>query len=203
MKSKKILIISFLSLFAGMYCGSTEVKDTVETVEPVVKDGLSDEEKRIRAEAEEAKRKLEEEARKKEEEMRAAALKLTEELNKKLEPVTMYGFGNGLTKLAASQEIAWVNKNAKMLKEVADKLPAGFVLEIQGHADSSMAPAAKYVVITISDASVERARYAQSVLVKNGVDEAKTSVVGKGDKMPQDPKKLAINRRVTFAIVPE
>ena len=65
MKSKKILIISFLSLFAGMYCGSTEVKDTVETVEPVVKDGLSDEEKRIRAEAEEAKRKLEEEARKK------------------------------------------------------------------------------------------------------------------------------------------
>lgn len=85
----------------------------------------------------------------------------------------------------------------KALKESAPKVPEGYVLEITGHTDTVGGKAVNKSV------SLNRARFAQQQLKKQGVDIKKTTVRGAGFSELKNAAdgKADENRRVTLKVV--
>ena len=118
-------------------------------------------------------------------------------------PVT--GFAYKSSKVPPQEWDRWAKIAAPVVKEILNKLPDGYVLEMRGHADASGPETAEGDKPGNMKISADRAKAVYDSLGKSGISSPKITYRGVGSSEPlagADPNS-GEQRRVTFVIVPK
>lgn len=124
--------------------------------------------------------------------------KVASELNSQLAKISLTGFPFGKTEMSVDQYRRWAKLSAPVVKTAIDKMPGGYVLEVQGHADAVGGAANNRRL------SESRAEFIKKQLGKEGIASNKLTTKGYGESRlaVQTEERSAKNRRVTFKVVP-
>lgn len=115
--------------------------------------------------------------------------------NAQLAKVPVVGFPPYGATMPITQFDQYGENAATAAKAVVASMPAGYKLQVTGHANSVGSPA------VVKSVSTQRAKFVHTYLVKKGLEPAKLTYVGVGDT-EQDPSlSKEQNRRVTFKLV--
>lgn len=125
--------------------------------------------------------------------------------NDQLTKYPVAGFAYKSAKVSAQQWDKWAKIAAPIVKDVVDKLPEGYVLEIRGHTDGRGPEDPEGNKPGNLKISTDRAKTVMESLSKAGITSSKITVKGVGSSEPlagTDPKAQE-QRRVTFHVVPK
>ncbi|MDH5721306.1 MAG: OmpA family protein [Spirochaetia bacterium] len=127
------------------------------------------------------------------------------EMNKKLKQLSVLGFGYKGSNIGSDNYGEWVKKSVPVFKDLLQKLPPGYILQITGHTDAKgpeEPQGKKEGNIALSE---KRARYIYDALKKYGIDDPAIKYKGAGsaELKNKNAPNAAENRRVTFMIVPD
>jgi outer membrane protein OmpA-like peptidoglycan-associated protein len=123
--------------------------------------------------------------------------------NEQLTNYSIGGFGYKSSELDSTKWDAWAQKAAPIVKEIIDKLPEGYILQVTGHADASGPEEPEGDKPGNIKLSADRAKAVFDALKKAGIDSPKIKYKGLGSSEllnTYDPR-AAGQRRVTFKIV--
>ncbi len=125
--------------------------------------------------------------------------------NQQLEKYPVKGFAYKSSKMPEQKWDKWADVATPVVKEIINKLPDGYVLQVTGHADAigpEQPTGNKPGNIKISK---DRAQTVYNALTRKGVDSDKLTYegVGSSEPIPGTNPRAAENRRVTFKVVPE
>lgn len=187
MNFKKILNIFAISLLSiGLaFCSSGEKKEVVAEEPPV-------------------ETKVEEPVA-----TRSLDLNILEEINVTLKEyrypdgVRRRGFSYKKADVTKEDFNAWASENINFIREAFDRLPAGYSLQIKGHADSTGPEEAEGNKKGNVYYSQIRAEAVKEALVQQGLPAARITTVaaGSGEPVSGYDEEDEINRRVTFQVV--
>lgn len=180
-----VIAISILSMSLA-FCSSSEKKDPAPEETPVTEDTGADLKKD-----------------------RSLELNLLEEINITLKE---YRYPDGVRRRGFSYKKAdvtredfnlWAKENINFIKEAIDKLPADYVLQIKGHADSTGPEEAEGSKKGNNYYSQIRAEAVKDALVQQGLDASRITTVGVGSSEPVGgyDEEDEVNRRTTFQVV--
>ncbi len=126
-----------------------------------------------------------------------AAAKVAADLNKQLAKVSLKNFPVGKAEISTEQYEKWAKASATVVSGAISNLPAGYVLQLTGHADPRGDDALN------DNLSLERAQFVKSQLAKSGVTSPKLTVKGEGKRKLANPGNPTSgdNRRVEFVVV--
>lgn len=119
--------------------------------------------------------------------------------NEQLAKVPVVGFPPFSTSMPITQFDQYGEKAATVAKGVVNNMPAGYVLQIKGHANQHASKSAAYT----KSLSLQRAKYVYNYFAGKGIDKKKMTTVGVGNAEPDPNLSHADNRRVTFRLVPK
>ncbi len=117
--------------------------------------------------------------------------------NGQLAKVPVIGFPPFGTSMPITQFDQYGENSATAAKAVIASMPAGYKLQVTGHANQHAQKSAGYT----KNLSTQRAKYVYNYFVKKGVDKSKLTYVGVGDSEPDTSLSRDQNRRVTFRLV--
>ncbi|MFW5709847.1 MAG: OmpA family protein [Bacteroidota bacterium] len=125
--------------------------------------------------------------------------------NQQLEEYPVKGFAYKSSKMPEQKWDKWADVATPVVKEIINKLPEGYVLQVTGHADATgpeQPTGNKPGNIKISK---DRAKTVYNALKRKDVDTDKITYegVGSSEPIPGSDPRAAKNRRVTFKVVPE
>ncbi|MBN8221343.1 MAG: OmpA family protein [Spirochaetes bacterium] len=117
--------------------------------------------------------------------------------NAQLAKVPIMGFPGFGTTIPMNQFDQYGEASLTAAKGVLASMPAGYKLQIAGHANTTSGKSAEF----LKNISTQRAKFVHGYFVKKGLDPAKMTYVGVSDS-DQDPSLTKMqNRRVTFKLV--
>lgn len=122
---------------------------------------------------------------------------LIDAANGQLAKVPVIGFPPFGTSMPITQFDQYGENSATAAKAVIASMPAGYKLQVTGHANQHAQKSAGYT----KNLSTQRAKYVYNYFVKKGVDKSKLTYVGVGDSEPDSSLSRDQNRRVTFKLV--
>jgi len=117
--------------------------------------------------------------------------------NQQLAKVPVVGFPPFSTSMPITQFDQYGENAATVAKGVVASMPAGYKLQITGHANQHASKSAAYT----KSLSQQRAKYVYNYFVQKGLDKSKMTYVGVGNSEPDPNLSHADNRRVTFKLV--
>ena len=117
--------------------------------------------------------------------------------NGQLAKVPVMGFPAFKTSMPIKQFDEYGENAATAAKTVVASMPAGYKLQITGHANAGTGKPAGFV----KNISTERAKFVHAYFVKKGLDPAKMTYTGAGDTEQDPGLTREQNRRVTFKLV--
>jgi hypothetical protein len=117
--------------------------------------------------------------------------------NGQLAKVPVVGFPPFEPKMPITQFDQYGENAATVAKGVVASMPAGYKLQITGHANQHASKSAAYT----KSLSQQRAKYVYNYFVQKGLDKSKMTYVGVGNSEPDPSLSHAENRRVTFKLV--
>lgn len=123
--------------------------------------------------------------------------------NEQLAKYPVTGFGYKSSKVPAQEWDNWAKAAAPVVKDIIDKLPEGYALEVRGHTDSRGPETAEGDKPGNMKISTDRAKAVYDALGKAGITSPKLTYRGVGSSEPLqgvDPKSPD-QRRVTFQVV--
>lgn len=125
--------------------------------------------------------------------------------NKQLAKGSLDGFGYKSSKLPANQWDSWAKTTAPVVKEILNKIPDGYVLQVTGHTDGSGPEQPEGNKPGNLKISKDRAYTVYSALKKAGIDSPKLTYAGIGSSELLDgvDARAAEHRRVTFKVMPK
>ena len=131
--------------------------------------------------------------------------KLISAQNKQLADNSLDGFGYKSSKLPAQKWDRWAKSAAPVVKEILQKIPEGYVLQVTGHADASGPEEPVGNKPGNIKISKDRAYTVYSALKRAGIDSPKMTYKGIGSSELLDgvDPKGADQRRVTFKVMPK
>jgi outer membrane protein OmpA-like peptidoglycan-associated protein len=125
--------------------------------------------------------------------------------NTQLAKYPVSGFAYKSSRVPPQEWDRWAKIAAPVVKEILNKLPDGYALELRGHADSSGPETAEGDKPGNLKISTDRAKAVYDSLGRSGISSPKITYRGVGSSEPLagvDPKS-GEQRRVTFVIVPK
>ncbi len=122
---------------------------------------------------------------------------LVDAANGQLAKVPVVGFPPFSTSMPITQFDQYGENAATVAKGVVSSMPAGYKLQITGHANQHPSKSAAYT----KSLSQQRAKYVYNYFVQKGLDKSKMTYVGVGNSEPDPNLSHADNRRVTFKLV--
>ncbi len=130
---------------------------------------------------------------------------IIEAQNKQLARASLDGFGYKSSKMPATQWDSWAKTTAPVVKEILNKIPDGYVLQVTGHADGSGPEQPEGNKPGNLKISKDRAYAVYSALKKAGIDSPKMTYkgVGSSELISGADDRAAEQRRVTFKVVPK
>ena len=125
--------------------------------------------------------------------------------NTQLSKYPVAGFAYKSSKVPPQEWDRWAKVAGPAVKEIVDKLPDGYVLELRGHTDARGPEDAENAKPGNIKISTERAKAVFDSLGKSGIKSDKITYRGVGSSEPLSDidSKDARQRRVTFLIVPK
>jgi len=125
--------------------------------------------------------------------------------NAQLEKYPVAGFAYKSSKVPPQEWDRWAKMAAPVVKEIINKIPDGYVLEVRGHADARGPEAAEGDKPGSMKISTDRAKAVYNSLGKSGISSPKITYkgVGSSESLAGADPKGAEQRRVTFVIVPK
>ncbi len=125
--------------------------------------------------------------------------------NKQLEKIPVTGFAYKSAAVPKQNWDKWATMAAPVIKDVINKLPEGYVLQVTGHADGSGPEEPVGNKPGNIKISTERAKAVYNALKARGIDSPKMTYkgVGSSELLPGVDPRDAANRRVTFKVVPK
>lgn len=124
--------------------------------------------------------------------------------NQQLEKIPVTGFAYKSAAVPKQDWDKWATMAAPVVKEILNKLPEGYVLQITGHTDGSGPEEPVGNKPGNIKISTERAKAVYNSLKAKGIDSPKMTYkgVGSSELLPGVDPRDAANRRVTFKVVP-
>ena len=124
--------------------------------------------------------------------------------NKQLAKYPVTGFAYKSTAVPEQQWKTWARVAAPVVKEIINKLPDGYVLEVRGHADASGPENQEGDKPGNMNISRERAKAVIKSLESAGIESKKITYKGVGSSEPLGgyAPRSGQQRRVSFSIVP-
>ena len=118
-------------------------------------------------------------------------------------PVT--GFAYKSAQIPSQEWNNWARMAAPVVKNILNKLPAGYVLEVRGHADASGPEQPEGNKPGNLNISRDRAQAVIKALASAGLTSSKITYkgVGSAELLPKYDSRSGQQRRVTFAVVPK
>lgn len=134
--------------------------------------------------------------------VRSSTEKLVEKTQGSLNAMIMYGFLYKKNRVFNPE--AWVNANATELRKMISGLPEGYVVEIQGHTDSTGPEEPEETKPGNLAISKNRARSVYQAMLNSGISKKRLLFRGYGSSrtIPWLKSKDPSNRRVTFEVKP-
>ncbi len=125
--------------------------------------------------------------------------------NKQLEKIPVTGFAYKSAVVPKQDWDKWATAAAPVVKEVLNKLPEGYVLQVTGHADGSGPEEPVGNKPGNIKISTDRAKAVYNALKAKGIDSPKMTYkgVGSSELLPGVDPRDGANRRVTFKVVPK
>jgi outer membrane protein OmpA-like peptidoglycan-associated protein len=125
--------------------------------------------------------------------------------NKQLEKIPVTGFAYKSAVIPKQNWDKWATTAAPVVKEVLNKLPEGYVLQVTGHADGSGPEEPVGNKPGNIKISTDRAKAVYNALKAKGIDSPKMTYkgVGSSELLPGVDPRDGANRRVTFKVVPK
>jgi len=125
--------------------------------------------------------------------------------NKQLEKIPVTGFAYKSAVVPKQNWDKWATAAAPVVKEVLNKLPEGYVLQVTGHADGSGPEEPVGNKPGNIKISTDRAKAVYNALKAKGIDSPKMTYkgVGSSELLPGVDPRDGANRRVTFKVVPK
>ena len=125
--------------------------------------------------------------------------------NKQLEKIPVTGFAYKSAAIPKQEWDKWAEVAAPVLKEIINKLPEGYVLQVTGHADGSGPEEPVGNKPGNIKISTERAKTVYNALKAKGITSPKMTYKGVGSSqlLPGVEPRDGANRRVTFNVVPK
>lgn len=125
--------------------------------------------------------------------------------NQQLEKIPVTGFAYKSAVVPKQDWDKWATMAAPVVKEVLNKLPEGYVLQVTGHTDGSGPEEPVGNKPGNIKISTERAKAVYNALKAKGIDSPKMTYkgVGSSELLPGVDPRDAANRRVTFKVVPK
>ena len=125
--------------------------------------------------------------------------------NKQLERLPVTGFAYKSSVVPKQDWDKWAEAAAPVVKEVINKLPEGYVLQVTGHTDGSGPEEAVGNKPGNIKISTDRAKAVYNALKAKGIDSPKMTYkgVGSSELLPGVDPRDGANRRVTFKVVPK
>ena len=120
-----------------------------------------------------------------------------EAANQQLAGVAVLGFPAFTESMPVGQFDKYGATAANVVKTIVNEMPAGYVLQITGHANQHASKDAQYT----KTLSVSRARYVYNYFLKKGIAKTYLSYQGVGADEPDSSLSHDNNRRVTFKLV--
>ncbi|MDH5717619.1 MAG: OmpA family protein [Spirochaetia bacterium] len=125
------------------------------------------------------------------------------DVNIKLAKLTLEGFAYKGTQIKNEIYGSWVKNSVPVLKELLQKLPPGYILQISGHTDAKgpeEPTGNKEGNIALSE---KRAVFVYNALKKYGIDDPAIKYRGLGSAELKDSNNpnSSVNRRVTFEVI--
>ncbi|AFM11537.1 OmpA family protein [Turneriella parva] len=122
---------------------------------------------------------------------------IVDQANQQLAKVPVVGFPPFSTTMPMTQFDQYGENAATVAKGIVASMPAGYKLQIIGHANQHASKSAAYT----KSLSQQRAKYVYNYFAKKGLDKSKMTYVGVGNSEPDPNLSHADNRRVTFKLV--
>lgn len=124
--------------------------------------------------------------------------------NQQLEKIPVTGFAYKSAAVPKQEWDKWATMAAPVVKEILNKLPEGYVLQVTGHTDGSGPEEPVGNKPGNIKISTERAKAVYNSLKAKGIDSPKMTYkgVGSSELLPGVDPRDAANRRVTFKVVP-
>ncbi len=125
--------------------------------------------------------------------------------NTQLSKYPVAGFAYKSSKVPPQEWDRWAKVAAPVVKEIINKIPDGYVLEVRGHADARGPELAENNKPGNIKISTDRAKAVYNARGKTGISSPKITNKGVGSSEPLDGADLkgGEQRRVTFSIVPK
>ncbi|MGQ9842197.1 MAG: OmpA family protein [Spirochaetota bacterium] len=124
--------------------------------------------------------------------------------NQQLEKIPVTGFAYKSATVPKQDWDKWATMAAPVVKEILNKLPEGYVLQVTGHTDGSGPEEPVGNKPGNIKISTERAKAVYNSLKAKGIDSPKMTYkgVGSSELLPGADPRDAANRRVTFKVIP-
>ncbi|MCU0846256.1 MAG: OmpA family protein [Spirochaetes bacterium] len=125
--------------------------------------------------------------------------------NDQLSKYPIAGFGYKSAALPKQSWDKWAKVASPVVKEILDKMPEGYVLQVTGHTDGRGPESPEGKKPGNVKISSDRAKTVYGSLVKSGIESKNLTYKGVGSNEPLsgvDPKDPE-QRRVTFQVVPK
>lgn len=125
--------------------------------------------------------------------------------NQQLEKIPVTGFAYKSAAVPKQDWDKWATMAAPVVKEILNKLPEGYVLQVTGHTDGSGPEEPVGNKPGNIKISTERAKAVYNSLKAKGIDSPNMTYkgVGSSELLPGVDPRDAANRRVTFKVVPK
>lgn len=125
--------------------------------------------------------------------------------NTQLSKYPVAGFAYKSSKVPPQEWDRWAKVAAPAVKEIVEKLPDGYMLELRGHTDARGPEQAENTKPGNSKISADRAKAVYDSLGKAGIKSDKITYrgVGSAEPLKDIDAQDARQRRVTFLIVPK
>lgn len=126
-------------------------------------------------------------------------------MNQQLDRLPVTGFAYKSAVVPKQSWDKWAEVAAPVVKEILNKLPEGYVLQVTGHTDGSGPEEPVGNKPGNIKISTERAKAVYNALKAKGIDSPKMTYkgVGSSELLPGVDPRDAANRRVTFKVVPK
>ncbi len=117
--------------------------------------------------------------------------------NAQLAKIPIVGFPPFATKMPITQFDKYGEEAATVAKTVVASMPAGYQLQVVGHANQHPAKSTAYT----KSLSLQRAKYVYDYFGRKGIDKKKMTYTGVGNSEPDPSLSHSDNRRVTFKLI--
>ncbi len=125
--------------------------------------------------------------------------------NSQLSKYPVTGFAYKSSQMPAQEWSKWAKAAAPVIKDIVNKIPDGYVLEVRGHADARGPETPEGNKPGNLKISTERAKVVYDSLANAGIKSSKITYrgVGSSQTIQNIDATSAQQRRVTFVIVPK